>query len=44
MTEEELNRLISRKDPQNDIELARLIARKDPRLFAEVLRSWLNAG
>jgi flagellar biosynthesis/type III secretory pathway M-ring protein FliF/YscJ len=39
-----LNRLIARKDPHNDIELAKLIARKDPRLFAEVLRSWMNAG
>jgi len=44
MSEEELNRLIARKDPHNDIELAKLIARKDPRLFAEVLRSWMNAG
>jgi len=28
----------------DDIEIAKLIARKDPRLFAEVLRSWMNAG
>lgn len=28
----------------NDIELAKFIARKDPRLFAEVLRSWMNNG
>jgi len=29
---------------QSDIEVAKFIARKDPRLFAEVLRSWMNAG
>lgn len=27
-----------------DIEVARFIARKDPRLFAEVLRNWMNNG
>lgn len=27
-----------------DIEVARFIARKDPRLFAEVLRGWMNNG
>ncbi|MFZ4498213.1 MAG: flagellar basal-body MS-ring/collar protein FliF, partial [Burkholderiales bacterium] len=29
---------------QEDIEVAKFIARKDPRLFAEVLRSWMNNG
>jgi flagellar biosynthesis/type III secretory pathway M-ring protein FliF/YscJ len=29
---------------KDDIEIAKLIARKDPRLFAEVLRNWMNAG
>jgi flagellar M-ring protein FliF len=27
-----------------DIEVAKFIARKDPRLFAEVLRGWMNNG
>jgi flagellar M-ring protein FliF len=27
-----------------DIEVAKFIARKDPRLFAEVLRNWMNNG
>jgi flagellar M-ring protein FliF len=29
---------------QEDIEVAKFIARKDSRLFAEVLRSWMNNG